>query len=658
MEYFTEKLSQRLLRAIREFNKTPRSLFEAPKSLVDEFGLPALSVALNHLIPPIPQYNSKDITDNITNKTFTSLKELTEFIKVNYPSDIDKLFAFFAWSALNLEFNVDQQTQKQQTTIPFSIEDIFQTKKCMSHNFFPFFIEVSKLVGINPSNENDTQDDSKQKFEFYEYLTMAKSFGYNYLNPPDHPKPDHASIIIKINGEIYLCDPIWASGSMSKEKTFERKFDPSRFLIPIANTLHDHYPGTSVAKQIFPFDISYKSFINCVKLKMDSLRCESHPNLMIISPYNLLTLRFSMEGQVTDISAKAFEQNKVGDWIETEGTGIFSFQSEIGRTNSNDNKTRFKIHLTFQDGGLYKVLIFVNYVEAVTYYIEYNISESQCLPILYQNPLTKQGQVFNIVLPRNHLTVLKRKSSKLIFEVDPETHKTLSVEFYRIGRIIYNKKEKMDDQHFVCDESNFFEDLNQITKKYTLKFPHHGLYSVTFQAETSENERKEISVLFFKVEKREIESKPISSTIESPPIVIQKKTRTERAISSQGRLKYKAKEPQSDRFKPQNFEQWDCQMTEDQIEKLERKREAEIKKCKNPLIKRKMYLQNYVSPFHSKSANDEKQKSIIQRKTVQYHLGSSSMSSQHQNQRPPRSTMNRQAKSPSHERRGKSPAKK
>lgn len=353
---------------VLDYQSKGRFLTDVPKEFIQFFGYPCLANSLLFKEPQIPNYDSKTITAYLKNTDFPDFKSFLDYIK-SLKEDVDKLYAIFAWTALNLEYDVDSLVGGTNQEI--SLEDLFNYRVTNGEGYSMFFIEVAKQVGIN-----------SKKIQIHPYPNIAKAYQYDPLHPPMEVKPDHCAVFISINGVPFVSEPTWAAGHLNALHEFQSSFNPEWFLVPLQKTLCDHFPCEDSSK-FLPFQISFKDFLQSCRVSPSGiqLKTESNPFSNILCETGNLKQIYSCRAPIQWIQIYLYLQQTKGTFERIESDGITSYEIVQYSLPNHEDRCRFVTNIAFPQIGFYKVELYVNSYLELTYFVDCKSESHESVPV-------------------------------------------------------------------------------------------------------------------------------------------------------------------------------------------------------------------------------------------------------------------------------------
>jgi hypothetical protein len=274
---------------VSQFEICPRSIAEIPEQFVKYYGLPVLANSLNIPYPPTPHFDGERVAERI-GKGFNTVQSLIAELR-SFQNEIDRLYGIFYYTVKNIAFDPEFSGNESP-----DFQETFQTKKGTAAVFANFMEGISKEVGF-------------KSIEIYQFPCFAKTKRYSYLqyiSPQKPPNCNRLSVIIKINGEKWLCEPAKAATLLMKGKGDFGSY----FLRPLARCLNDHFPVDKKGKELIGFDYDYEDFKNAPQyLGYDiDLRSESFPLSKFECTNGILEMQFSCS-KTDDVRIEVFTCN-------------------------------------------------------------------------------------------------------------------------------------------------------------------------------------------------------------------------------------------------------------------------------------------------------------------------------------------------------------
>lgn len=457
-----------LKQLVLKFENNELDLFDIPQEQIDEFGLACLANSLLYKEPKIPKYHCKEITHYIKTHKFDTLDSLISFIKSN-DDDIDKLFTIFAYAALNIQYDAESyfKNDLKHTTL----EEVFKTKLAVCYGYTLFFCEMAKLVDLDP-----------KRITVRSYTNYAKGYGFDPLNPPEKVRSNHASIFITVDGVPFISEPTWAAGHVTKDRKFEWCYRPQLFLIPVYNSLCDHYP-CHTSQKLLPFSFSYEHYIkSCRILSFDRyLKTESNPFVNFECKNGYVEQIYSCVGPIKWITIKLFKKNyfynSKNGFSQISNEGITSYEIIQKSIPNHPERTRFRTNISLPDEGVYKVKLFIDSPFATEYFVTNLKRSEQSVPVTY-NPFHESK--FIPILPKKLVTTIKNGYALIRFAVSPKWSDVLwdIIKLTDQNSFNYNEGEIIDRENGKCLKLTIPFDDERYEDQLCVTFPSTGRYSV------------------------------------------------------------------------------------------------------------------------------------------------------------------------------------
>lgn len=459
-------LQELLSQQVKIFEESDHDLADCPQQLIDSYGYACLSNALMNKDPVYPKYN-KDISEIFKKKKFNTLESLISFIRT-YKEDMDKLFAIFCWAALNIEYDVHQLLSGEHKST--SLEDVFVTKKAVCAGYALFYTEMAKKVSINQS-----------RIVIKEYSNFSKAFGFDPLNPPKTIKSDHASVHITIDGVPYISEPTWAAGHITDSKEFEWSFRPELFLIPLYKSLCDHFPCDDSTK-LLPFKYTFPQFFQSCKIYPFGrcLKTESQPLVNFSSSTGYVEQFYNCNGPIEFISFKIYVQKKVKKstvFSQIDQNGITSYQVVKPKLHRHPDKARFRTCISFPKEGFYKVDLYIDGPNELTYFVKALKKSSGSVRCIL-NPFHESR--FIPISPKTVSSVVTGGYAIIRFAVVPKKSNLL----WNIVKLKKNDSFETDGETIDRKYGNFIKlqipfDDERYEDQLGVTFPSNGRYCVS-----------------------------------------------------------------------------------------------------------------------------------------------------------------------------------
>ncbi|KAK8891125.1 hypothetical protein M9Y10_028330 [Tritrichomonas musculus] len=441
-------------------------LSSVPQEQIDFFGYACLSNSLMYKEQPIPRHDVEGITQYFRTHIFTTLDSLIFYIN-NLSSEIDRLFAIFAWEALNIKYDVDSLLTNEQKD--YSLEEIFENKAAVSEGYSLFFCEMAKRIKINT-----------KRIKITKYHTFSKAFGYDPLNIPTDLEPDHSSLLIKIDKIAYISDPSWAAGNLNSDNLFEWNYRPEMFLIPIVKTLCDRMPCDDIPS-LLPFNFTFEDFFKscCVSPIGIRLKTESNPFVRCECVDGYACQIYSCIAPINWIQIHLYKQDPSNKEIFTEvpNESITSYEVVQEMIPNHHDRCRFRTNIAFQEEGFYKVEIFIDGPLQISYFVN-NLAKSELpVPISY-NPFHKSK--FIPIKPTRMLSKVKHGVALIRFAVSQKQSEII----WNIIKLVNEDTFVEEDGQTISREYGRFIKLEipfdntRYEDQLCITFPSNGRYSI------------------------------------------------------------------------------------------------------------------------------------------------------------------------------------
>jgi hypothetical protein len=186
----------------------------------------------------------------------------------------------------------------------------------------------------------------------------SKGYKWKAREPRNSHKPlkpvkaNHTSLVVIIEGQKWLCDPTWGSGTLldGEEVSFNSEYNRSRFLVPLVCGLNDHFP-TDGCESLLHEPLPYERFIRSPAYVPNEFvfRNESHPFCWFPCESGYLRMQFSTTTEVTQsvvkcCDARARERREIDGDLQA----VELFQK-------TDDRLKFWLHAAFPKPGLYEL---------------------------------------------------------------------------------------------------------------------------------------------------------------------------------------------------------------------------------------------------------------------------------------------------------------
>jgi hypothetical protein len=164
------------------------------------------------------------------------IDQLSRYINENFATDTDKLKAIYFWLGTNINYDLSSlnRPQKQQSREEI-ILSTFKNRKGVCEGYAGIMDTLCKLSGI----------------------PVYTIHGFTKQQQRIEPLP-HAWIAAQVDGEWFLFDPTFASGSLINNR-FVREFDPNWFKVRANKMIETHMPYDHIW-QFLNAPVSYRSF--------------------------------------------------------------------------------------------------------------------------------------------------------------------------------------------------------------------------------------------------------------------------------------------------------------------------------------------------------------------------------------------------------------
>ncbi|KAK8854318.1 hypothetical protein M9Y10_016878 [Tritrichomonas musculus] len=473
----------RLRQLVINFEEKETDLSQVPKDLVNEFGYACLSNSLMFKEPEIPKHDEEGISQYIQSHTFDTLNSLISYIK-SLNDDIDKLFAIFAYAALNIRYDTEAFFSGNHKSA--TLESVFQTKLAVCEGYALFFREMSKRVGLN-----------SKRIVISDYSNFSKAFGFDPLNPPSTIKSDHASVHITIDGVPFISEPTWAAGYLNNSNQFQWSYKPKLFLIPLYKSLCDHYPCDDCQK-LLPFKFTFNDFFKSCDVSPCgiNLKTESNPYVNIESKSGYLEQIYSCDGPIDWIQIHLYKKNS-NSFNEIQSNGITSYEIIQRKLPNHPERCRFICNIAFPEKGFYEIEIYIDGPRVLKFYVN-SLSKCSTSVPLQLNPF--HDSKFIPISPKRILSTVKHGVALIRFAVSPK----------RSG-LLWNIFKLTDSNSFAKDGESISRTCGIYSKlkipfdderyedQLCITFPSNGRYSVALYLANDEGSYTSYITYYFDV---------------------------------------------------------------------------------------------------------------------------------------------------------------
>lgn len=440
---------------------------QIPQELVDKHGYPCLANSLMLKEPQIPEFK-KDIAEYIKNNQFETIELLIAYIN-QQENDIDKLFAIFAYAALNIEYDVELYFSDRDKST--TLEEVFKTKKAVCAGYATFFLEMSKRVNIDTN-----------RIKIKRYDNYSKGFSFNPLTPPEIIKANHSSIYVEIDEIPFISEPTWASGYLTEKHEFQPNFQPDYFLIPLNKSLCSHFPCDE-SKKLLKIHYNFNDFYQSIKIRPfgRQIKTENFPGILIHSQFGQVERTFSCVGPIDDIIFKYYIK-KDNEFEEIQTDGLTSYEIISKSLPKHRERCRFKVYNLFPKVGFYMVEMYLDGIETVTYYAN-NLKEfSGSIPIQYNS---FHSTKFIPISPNTlHCNV---RSGVIIRYAVSKANSNLMLEAFKLKKNSFIEDELVEDLKYDFVKLEIPFDRSRYEVQVSFFPPSNGQYKVNLYLE---NENK------------------------------------------------------------------------------------------------------------------------------------------------------------------------
>ena len=392
-----------LKQLVTNFEENELELTSVPEKLINEYGYACLANTLMFKEPKIPPHDEEKISEYFKKNKFNTLDSLINYIK-SIKDDINKLFAIFSWTALNIQFDTELYFSGKHKTP--SLEDVFNTKRAVCDGYTLFVREMAKLVGINT-----------KKITIKEYSNIAKGYSYNALNPPKEDKSNHFSVFVEIDGVPFISEPTWAAGHINDNKQFEWEYNPKLFLIPLYNTLCEYFP-IEESQKLLPFKFSYDDFLKSCRVEPFDryLKAEGVPFINFESKNGYLEQFYSCTGPIDYVNYKIFVKKK-NSFNKIESDAISSYEIITPKLPKHPERCRFRTCISLPNKGFYLIKMFIDGPQAIEYYV--NCLKKSTISVPVKCNLFHESK-FIPIIPKTILTQVENGYALIRFAVKPK----------------------------------------------------------------------------------------------------------------------------------------------------------------------------------------------------------------------------------------------
>jgi hypothetical protein len=181
---------RRLVAAFEQNPQNPQTPDKIPKDFLNYFGPLALYKCLNLKLPQPPQFDRLNVEAFMSKQKFPTFESLIKAVGT-FPKEIERLYAIFHYAAFHIRY--DDELLRMTVRPKVTAEDVFRTGKAICSGYTLFFQAIAERTNI-------------QKIKIHKFSCYGKTGDWYWLHPSD-PKSNHASLLIVIDNEKFLCDP-------------------------------------------------------------------------------------------------------------------------------------------------------------------------------------------------------------------------------------------------------------------------------------------------------------------------------------------------------------------------------------------------------------------------------------------------------------------
>ena len=472
-----------LKQTVLNFEAEELDLTSVPQALVNEFGYACLANSLLFKQPKIPEYNAEEINEYIQTNAFATLDSLIDYVK-SLDDDINKLFAIFSYTANYIKY--DTQSSFSDNVSEKTLEEIFQSSCAVSSGYVAFFQGMAKRVNLN-----------SEKIKMKVYSNYGKGYGYDPLNPPKEANANHFSIYITIDDVPFISEPTWAAGYISNNKKFVADYNPHLFLIPLLESLCDHYP-CGESKSLLPFEFPFEDFLKACTLRPfgKALKTETNPYVNFECKNGFLEQIYSCTYPINNISMNLYRKNSK-KFTKISSDGITSYEIIQPKILKRPDRCRFKTNIAFPKKGFYKVELIFDSKNVLTYYVDNPVQSTASVPIVF-NPF--HDSKFIPIIPKRILSAVRHGVALIRFAVEVE-HSSLLWDIKKLtdqnsfddeGEIINREYGRYVKLTLPFDEDRYEDQL-------CVTFPSDGRYVVVIYLSNDVGSYENYTKYFFDV---------------------------------------------------------------------------------------------------------------------------------------------------------------
>lgn len=159
----------------------------------------------------------------LTKKSFTDIPTLAKELIWAASSDIEKAWLAFLWISQNIAYVTTDEVD--ETKFRFDCARLLKQKKGYCLDYCYFYLELAKEMGLDARLVTG----------------YAKSSGFE-PGVDRYTEPNHHWNSVLLNGNWYLLDVMWGSGTVNAQNEFEFKLRDFYFLTPPEQFLNNHFP--------------------------------------------------------------------------------------------------------------------------------------------------------------------------------------------------------------------------------------------------------------------------------------------------------------------------------------------------------------------------------------------------------------------------------
>lgn len=172
-----------------------------------------------------------------------SIPSLASWIESSFSTEKDRVRAIHRWIAMNLRY--DFNTSVQRISISENAEIIssaFKSRKAVCGGYAGLMDSLCRSMDIKS------------------YIIDGYTIQDDHINPSPH-----AWVAVMINGNWYLFDPTWSSGSLVNGK-YEHVFDEQYFMVPPDRMIQSHIPFDPIW-QFLDIPVIQKKMVKAEKIR-------------------------------------------------------------------------------------------------------------------------------------------------------------------------------------------------------------------------------------------------------------------------------------------------------------------------------------------------------------------------------------------------------